>query len=419
MKRAEPVKLLFILFFSLTKFLNSIFCALLISQFLVFAALAEDKQTAISIQDVFHIKISAASPESLEIKISNSLKNVPEYSVSTINDPARIVVDIKPTISALKNATYPLKENPADVRQIRLGVHKEKTRLVFDLVSKVAPKIEWKVESGTLQISSTQISKKAPAASGEPTTNKISEPSQVPPEEHPISATPTPHLASSIPLHSSASSHSIAAVSASASNTPYPLPSAAPQSPHPSLLPSAIPVITPQPTAVEDPTPPVLPSVEPQIEKKSPMPSPAPFPTLLPSAIPETMPPAASPPLVSPQPLSITGDENGDKQYLIKVEFVTAGPGQKSYARLSFKKRPQFRLVRKDDRTFILSVSECSIGGRHLLLPIFPPQDVGGINYLQPESKDGSCAISLGLERGLRLEAIAEGNNINLQAPAR
>lgn len=72
----------------------------------------------------------------------------------------------------------------------------------------------------------------------------------------------------------------------------------------------------------------------------------------------------------------------------------------------------EFSLMRRDDRTFVIEVSDCAMSKKHLALPVFPTQEFKGFSYTLARQEGRSLSILVGVDPGRKLSALTRKNEI-------
>jgi len=100
---------------------------------------------------------------------------------------------------------------------------------------------------------------------------------------------------------------------------------------------------------------------------------------------------------------------------LTAIDFDNVHPA----FRLVLKTRPQFKLTKKDEHSYTLTISECSIIADHLKLPYFPPQNLVGFTHILARENPGGIEVTIGVERGIRISAVAKDSAIVVRSLTR
>ena len=80
--------------------------------------------------------------------------------------------------------------------------------------------------------------------------------------------------------------------------------------------------------------------------------------------------------------------------------------------RLVLRKRAQFKLTKKDARSYLLTIPDCTLEGQHLTLPYFVPQSFVGLTHVRAQRDKGDIEVTIGIDRNVRLAAFAQENEI-------
>jgi hypothetical protein len=105
-----------------------------------------------------------------------------------------------------------------------------------------------------------------------------------------------------------------------------------------------------------------------------------------------------------------------NKQGMLSLSFEYQEPDNLPVVNLTMAQRPNYKLVKRDDGTFILSFSKCSVTNKLLKLPQFPPQDFLGFRFIQVTPKKESCEVLIGVDKGTRIAAFSNGNNVFIRS---
>lgn len=79
----------------------------------------------------------------------------------------------------------------------------------------------------------------------------------------------------------------------------------------------------------------------------------------------------------------------------------------------------EYKLAKKGDKLYQLTISDCTLASEHLALPHYPPHDFAGFTYLAGGAKDGNIEISIGIDRGAVITSYAKDSSIILKAEVR
>ena len=291
------------------------------------------------------VSFEAVLSESSLVRVTIKAPDLSHSSVFALEGPSRIVVDIFGKLS-VATRTLPAKANPL-LKAVRLGAHKDKARLVLDLIGTGSPRFEVSQSPQAIEIRLLPVSPAAPKqptapASQSPTPQETA--SQLAPTPTAIAAVTSPGLA--VPR--------VDLLKASRQATPIP--------PTPTLAESTA---TPAPTVTEPPASPV---------------------------------PALS--------LDTSG------QFLREIDFGTLAPERVPVIRLVLNKRAEFKLSKKDARSYYLTIPDCALASPHLGLPFFVPQNFVGFTHVLAQPKKDDLQVTLGTDRNTKLAAFAQENEI-------
>ena len=133
-----------------------------------------------------------------------------------------------------------------------------------------------------------------------------------------------------------------------------------------------------------------------------------PTPELVPSPVP-TAPPAEPTLEVLPEP-SVQAEVPAADGALV-LKGLVFDNGVDVALRLQLSMESGFRLTREKD-FYLLTVNECGVSGRHLLLPHYAPEGFSGINVVKPDIEGQNLLVRLYVPRTVRLSAFRNGNEI-------
>jgi hypothetical protein len=288
-------------------------------------------------------------------------------------DPPRLVVDFEGA-SIKKSENFSAPENGV-IKQIRLGAHPEKLRVVVDLIKSTPPEYEWKAGKRQAIISFVEGPAEAPAQ----------------PTQQPVQ--PTSTQAAAQPT----------AVPALPTEQPTAAPTAAP-----STVPTTPPTSTPAPavtTPAEEPTKSV--ATEGVIGGQA---------AQLPLALDEqadtedlgdleqrSVGPA---PTKVPTTFSIKGykfEYMPDKSPVLKI--------------LLNKPRAQAQISKVDSETYKIDIKDCGVDNEDLELPQFPPHDFVGFVMVVSETVGKNVEVSISVEEDIVLGTAVQENEIWVKKP--
>lgn len=290
-------------------------------------------------------------------------------------DPPRVVIDFEGA-SIKKSENFQAPENGV-IKQVRLGAHSNKLRVVVDLVTSTPPEYEWKAGKRQAIITFAEGPVEAPVAATQPTVAPTKQPEPV---NQPTSA-PSPTAAS---------------VAAKPTETPAP--------------PTASPTHT---------SPPTLADVAPKDQKP---------------------PPTAEPSTAAKQvaQLPLDSEEVAVKDDLGDLEQRRAGPAPtKAPTTFSIKgykfeylpdknpvlkiilnkPRSQAQISKVDAETYKIDIKDCGVENEDLELPQFPPHDFVGFVMVVSEVVGKNVEISVSVEDGVVLGTSVHENEIWVKKP--
>jgi hypothetical protein len=113
-----------------------------------------------------------------------------------------------------------------------------------------------------------------------------------------------------------------------------------------------------------------------------------------------------------------------EAQQLRDIQFSFQEPNRQPVVKFLLTQNSKFTLVKHSPRVYELTLPDCAIGGEHLTLPQFPPQEFEGLSVIMSKSKGRDAVISIGVDKDVRVAAVAQGAEILLKtgpkrAPAR
>lgn len=316
--------------------------------------------------------------ETLELTILQ--KSPIEPVLFSLKNPARIVIDL-PGVEIRKNSELTFAPQ-SFATSLRLGKHLSKTRLVIDLKDE-SLRYSWSKERIGLVI---KLHKELPArTTAHPTAS-------------PATPTPLPTQPAAIPA------------SLNSSRYPEPAPTGGTLAEtHPSMSALVSPELAPaaiaSTTAIVDTLSP-LPTVA--ASAQLPIPSLA---MALPSlAIPEIVPSAI--PSLEAQTSATTAESAGQALRGITFDYLQ---DHVPVIKLALAEHPNFTIVRRTADLYQITFTDCGVAEPHLLLPYFPPFDFEGFNLVQAEKNRDGISISIGVDRDLRISAVAQGSEVWIQ----
>jgi len=309
-----------------------------------------------------------------------------------LSDPARLVIDFEGA-SVKKSENFAAPANGV-IKQVRLGAHPEKLRIVVDLIQSTAPEYEWKAGKRQAIIKFVEsIQANAPAAP-QPATPQAAPPQALIPPVVPSAPTAAP-------------SQPAQAISPA---TPTPFLTATPTM-------AAIMTPTPSPTETTGPT---LSDVEEPAPKGVTNAGSAPKATLpdydsgtaedteeIPQALGDL---ERSKPVAPAQKVAtsftITGykfERLADKSPVLKITLN--------------KPKAQAEISKVDQETYKIIVRDCGLANDELELPQFPPHDFVGFVMVVAEPVGKDTEISVSTEGDLALTTSVNEQEIWVKKP--
>jgi hypothetical protein len=284
-------------------------------------------------------------------------------------DPARLVVDLEGA-SVKKSENFPAPENGV-IKQIRLGAHPSKLRVVVDLIKSTPPEYDWKSDKRSVTVTFIEGAAAPPPAAQTaalPTAAPTIAPTTAPqptattapvastPVSTPVPATATPVAqATEVSTVQDDAASAVAAGAAAAS------------------IPSAL-------EADVDDDSGDLGDLE--ATRSGP------------------------PPTRVPTTFTIKGykfEYLPDKSPVLKI--------------LLNKPRAQAQISKVDSETYAISIKDCGVANEDLELPQFPPHDFVGFVMVVSEIVGGNTEVSVSVEEGVLLATSVHDNEIWVKKP--
>lgn len=100
------------------------------------------------------------------------------------------------------------------------------------------------------------------------------------------------------------------------------------------------------------------------------------------------------------------------QQALTAVSFDYAAEDGQPVIKLSLTGRPQFFLLKKDNRTYRMIVPGYRLASNQQALPQFPPQDFSGFTMAVAKQKEKGIEVLVGVEDGTRVTAFARDGQV-------
>jgi hypothetical protein len=328
-------------------------------------------------------------------------------------DPPRLVVDFEGA-SIKKSENFSAPTNGV-VKQVRLGAHADKLRVVVDLIKSTPPEYEWKAGKRQAIIKILEEERKAgpvaavvpsvAAASTTAATNPPAQPAaQQPPAEAskaPVAATPT-----------IAATNTIKAVAPTATIVPAATHTA---------------IVTPTTTSTASTQPKLA-----DLEKPAASGATGSIPAAAPNAgqgapakpaLPDYQSEGAAQPDSAPERL---GDLEASKGQAAKAAttFSIKGyrfeylPDKTPVLKIALNKpRAQAQISKVDAETYKIEIKDCSLENEDLELPQFPPHDFVGFVMLVSEPVGKNVEISVSIENDMVLATSIHDNEIWVKKP--
>lgn len=366
------------------------------------------------------------------IVLKISVPNDSKINAFSLTNPARLVVDFEGS-SIKKSEDFQAPKNGV-VRQIRLGSHPGKLRVVIDLIAATPPEYEWKAGKRQAILKIFEAEEK-----GEAKLIPTIAPTTPPTVAAPVAtATTAPTLAPAKPTASPTLP----------SNTPAPTIQPTKQPAAPTSTATVTHTPTPALTATKEPT-------------KSPTTVPAALPTALPQAIAtETSKPtlsdvegaaglrgAAAPAPVKGAPQApvlpdlqtgsdqaateetndlgdLEEDKGGTPEPKVPTTFSVTGykferlPDKTPVLKILLNKpRAQAQISKVDEETYKIEIKDCGLNNDDLELPQFPPHDFVGFVMVVSETVGKNTEISVSVENDTALTTAVHDQEIWVKKP--
>lgn len=332
-----------------------------------------------------------------------------------LSDPPRLVVDFEGA-SIKKSENFSAPTNGV-VKQVRLGAHANKLRVVVDLIKSTPPEYEWKAGKRQAIIKileeekkGTSVSSPAPAAqAASPTTPPAAQPTvrQVPAEPTKAQAPATPTVVATSTIKAVAPT---ATAAPSLTNTPAATPTtlAAAQPPQQKLAD----LEPPAAQANNGGAPAAAPQGAVAAQKAPAKP-----------ALPDYQSEGATQPESSQERL---GDLEASKGQAAKgaTTFSIKGykfeylPDKIPVLKIALNKpRAQAQISKVDSETYKIEVKDCSLENEDLELPQFPPHDFVGFVMVVSEPVGKNVEISVSTENEMVLTTSIHDSEIWVKKP--
>lgn len=319
-------------------------------------------------------------------------------------DPPRLVVDFEGA-TIKKSENFPAPTNGV-IKQVRLGAHAEKLRVVVDFISSKTPEYEWKAGKRQVILRILESTHEAPAAPAQP---------QIPPAAQPTAVEPPPAQPTTAPtIAPTVAATRTPALTATAATTPPPVNSATPTT-----------TSTPTEVPTEKPT---LQEVEKQnaaaagVAAGAVAPAGAPQKAALPASEGEGLEAASQPASVDlgdmeeqegPPPTP-----KGPSAFTIKGYRFEYLPDKTPVLKILLNKpRAQTQISKIDAETYSILIKDCGLENEELELPQFPPHDFVGFVMVVAEDVGKDVEISVSTEEGMVLGTSMHESEIWVKKP--
>jgi hypothetical protein len=384
--------------------------------------------------------------------------NVPvatRASSFVVSSPPRIVIDLEGT-RIRKNSALPVPNNPI-LKQIRIGAHPEKLRIVLDVNSDPPPQYDLRedgrvvtirlLEKGNAQ-SLNRPSEIPATATTEPikqlTDEKTPSPTATPtlPVEPTVVGTSTPVPAPSTtspPRPTVASTITITSLPTNLPLEPTEAPTSTPAKESPTALPTPekSPTKEPTPTKTPVPTKTAIPTKT-ATPTKTPTNTATAIPTKSPTTAP-TVPPTQNPlpsATATPDPKvlglqaaqgtgGLVGDVAignaripmngtvGNKLLVMGYRFDDLQPGRIPIIKISLvRPKIQVQMSKVDSKAYKIVIPGGGLATAQLALPQFPPADFVGFTMVSAQEFDNRAEITIMVEPGVTLGTFVRDNEI-------
>ncbi len=327
-------------------------------------------------------------------------------AISSVDNPPRIIIDL-PGSKIKANKTIEATENPL-VKSVRLGAHPNKIRIVIDLKGAALPKFTTSEKANFISIGIL-----SPNSPSSPVT--ASTPAPVPTVEAAPAAVEPPPAAPAVPEETQALATPLApstTVTVTTTTVPLTVPPTTLALP-PTTLPAAPATTLPAAPKVE---------ASASVQKKT-----------LGEVLHEPFAAESATPVATPPPTVQEGEVG-----LKNSSFVVAAPTEEAEVekpaalepgvqKISFQYtddqktpgikidlngRPEFKLLRKGDREYQLTIQGSKLAGDYLSLAQYPPQDFDGFTHLMATTRGQNSEIIIGVERSTKLTAFTKEGHI-------
>lgn len=337
--------------------ISALFSVLLISSSLL---CAEESLVKSITHEGLKLELQLRSANELELRFVGKTA-LSEPTIFAVQNPARIVLDLQER-PFLKNGQHEIQAL-TPLKGVRFGVHKDKVRIVLDLVGLEVPPFKLRHQDGIsvlslltlgnqeLDLKSTTIEPNpSPANSLSAKTEKIESPS----------ATPIPTLKAAV------------------------LELKEPQPKESEANPASNNNISPSSSTLKATT---LENIKPK--------------------------PTIEPPVSSAQDTA----EVFDVRKLSTIKFTYLPEDRAPVIVFTLSARPDYSLARLSEKSFKLLIPKSAVLNTKLLNPFFPPRDFKGFNLVQVDPhSNNDLEIIIGVEKGVKLTSAIKGDEIIVRA---
>ena len=364
-----------------------------------------------------------------------------DVKIFSVEKPPRIVVDLF-GVKVGKNASKGLtkvRTTPV-VSSIRVGRHKDKTRVVIDLEEGEIPRFTWakqkksvrvRIPVSYIQKSAEDITFKSPVEPAPITkpveliaATKLRRPDATEDrdkEEVTVAPEETPATGKTIVI-AKVGGGEFKLPKEQTNQIPEPTPAPNPKTPKlvaVKQLPAPTAKPTPEPTAVPATPIPGTPTpapITPVPATPTPLPT-TPEPTPI-SATPTPVPATPKPtPKSTPKATKQVIIRGGKQVTSITFRYLT---GKVPVIKIETSKKATYRVTKRGRSGYRLTIPGFTLNGEHLKLPQFPPHDFLSFTYVDPSnSKSAETIIDIGVESGVRISTHAKGNAIYVKSLTR
>lgn len=390
----------------------------------------------------FTLTKQTSSASSIVFKGTATCSTISGFELST---PRRFVVDcMYPTNGSGKARTREFGLTSSLVSGIRYGSHQDKLRLVFD-IGAGASKVTFGKAGGksflvTVTGDNTQevkAIKKAPKpipTKAPPKEKLVKQPTPTPtpvpvkeqPTKEPVNELPwVPSGGEFVPMPSAVAetpSPAPTQETITVAPTPANTPEIATPPTQPTQMATIVPTAAATPTATPTPT-----------STRTPTPTAASTPAEIVVGIPKdeipteipTPPPSSSKDRdnddsmqseLSSQGYHIIPEDSHSDRKLGNIIFDYLPPLSVPVIRLIFSSPAEYRMSKKGESEYILTIPDCMLSGVETALPYFPPEDFTGFTFVQAsDDKKGSCKVRIGSERGYRISPYIKEREIQIR----